>query len=60
VALCCPDPPFQYYHSVCVFRPEPLGPEARVPHGTIQSHTHCLIACNKPSALSSPSVIYNG
>ena len=60
VALFCPDPPFEYCHSACVFRPEPLGPEARVPHGTAQSHTHCLIACNKPSALSSPSVICNG
>jgi len=27
-------------------------------HSTV-THTHCLIACNKPCALSSPSVIYN-
>jgi hypothetical protein len=24
------------------------------------THTHCLIACNKPSVLSSPSAMYNG
>jgi hypothetical protein len=60
VALFCPDPPFQYYHSVCVPpRTIRVGSARATRHYTV-SHIHCLIACNKPSALSSPSVIYDG